>query len=179
MTYKRYSIYISDEKTIKFLDSNPNVSDFIKKNIEDVESGKLNHSQGDLDLKIKEAKLAKILVDTEIKKKELIYWDTYHSSPSPQAKHAIYENVESHYISHDSGRTYQKAQPASMPENIVKDISPYDEKNNRLQCVVCGVLFSFDIDGTIPKAKEKFVDHMFKEHKRQPTKFETEVLKKI
>ena len=100
MTSKRYTIYISDEKLIEFLDAKSNISEFFTEIARDVNSGKLNESEGNIDLDIKKAKLEKTKVDTvnkkidtEIKKIELSWMETSKNKPSPQAEQAIKSRV--------------------------------------------------------------------------------------
>ena len=64
---KRYTIYFNDSDVEEFLDSKANVSDFIRKLIEDFKDSKLNYSAGDLDLEIKKARLEKLRAEATIK----------------------------------------------------------------------------------------------------------------
>lgn len=181
---KRYHFTTNDEITNKCLDRESNKAEAIQNIVEKYFNGDLiNKSDQNLENLIKRKRAENIdantenkKLDSEIKKRILRHYDSFGTMPSPTAKHAIKENVESHYVSYDAGRTYDP-KPISKPE--IKNISPYDEKNNRLQCPDCGNLFIFDKEGGISKAKDDFIDHLQTKHNRIPKQYETDILKKI
>lgn len=90
---KRYALYSSNKEFTEFLDSKANVSDFLVNLVEDFRTGKLNYSQGDIDLEIKKVRLKKLTAEAKIKTWEADHIETFGKTPSYSAEKAIKERA--------------------------------------------------------------------------------------
>jgi len=137
-----------------------NSSKFMKEILTKVKDGKL------IEPKDSELKIKKLLVDIEfkevctlIKRKELLHWQTFNKTPSWKANKAIKEGVSQQIFA-----------------NLDESPSCYDEKNNRIQCPECGILFVFSTDHSdISESKSQFADHYFQKHGLVPDKIVREI----
>jgi len=57
-------------------------------------------------------------------------------------------------------------------EKAADPISPYDEKNNRLECLECGVLFTWKNQDEFNDQLKEFQRHMTNKHEREINHFE-------
>ena len=69
-----------------------------------------------------------------------------------------------------------KPQIITSVDNTAQIMSPYDEKNNRLQCVDCGSLFHWKDRNEFLQQKYEFELHMTNKHNRAMTYLEKTVL---
>lgn len=69
-----------------------------------------------------------------------------------------------------------KPQIITSVENTAQIMSPYDEKNNRIQCVDCGSLFHWKNRDEFLQQKYEFELHMTNKHNRAMTYLEKTVL---
>lgn len=148
MTRRQFRFWIGDEKLQEFLDSkgskgNQNFSEFARDIFTLVMNNKLDTST------IKDLQRKKLLTDieykqvmTQIKKRELGFMKTFEAPPTERAKEAI--------------RSGEMA--------AVDSISLYDEKNQRIQCPDCGILFTWNSWEEKKIKKEQFVDHYLQKH---------------
>ncbi len=116
-------------------------------NIKDYLLAQTNESEDD---KYKRLRNAKLDVEIAYKKLMIDYFKTFHTPPTPRGENAL--------------------KTKSEIENNFQ--SPYDEKNNRLQCNECGQLFG----GTISEQKDSYVDHLELRHQRPITEIEMNIL---
>jgi len=144
---KQYRFWTSktDKELEEFLDSQINISKFLKELINDFRLGKLTR-ESDYDLKRKklqvDIKFKEVMI--QIKEQELLYNQTFEKTPSLSAKKAMKIGIEN---------------------QIAETPSCFDEKNNRIMCPECGSCFVFAEDQKdIPEAKENFIDHYIKMH---------------
>jgi len=145
--FKQYRFWTNLEEIelTEFLEAQPHFSKFIKDLLNDYRLGKLTR-ETDYDLKRK-----KLQVDihfkevmTQIKQKELDYWQIFKKQPSFQASKVMKIGVEN-----------------QIPDTP----SCFDETNNRIMCPECGSCFVFSqSQDDIPKAKELFIDHYIQKH---------------
>lgn len=64
-------------------------------------------------------------------------------------------------------------------ENQVANVSPYDEKNDRLQCTECGILFTWENIDSFCNQLEEFTLHMTNNHGRELNHLEKSALSEI
>ncbi len=136
---------------------NLNYSEFIRKILYDVMTEKLIVPTTE-DLKNQKIKVdiefKKII--TKIKKKELLYWNIFHKSPSFAGQKAIKVGVDNQTLS--------------------AVVSCFDEKNSRLVCPECQETIQFSKDQSdLKDAKLLFIDHYFKEHGEMSPRLEREL----
>jgi len=72
-----------------------------------------------------------------------------------------------------------KPQIITTPQQTTALMSPYDEKNNRIQCVDCGILFSWSDRNEWLQQKHEFELHMTNKHGRALSYLEKSVLTDI
>ncbi len=146
MGNKQYRFWTNkdDQDLIDFMDSQQNVTLFLKDLVNDYRLGKLSKiDESDLKRKKLQVDIHFKEVCTLIKEKELLHWKTFDKSPSYQGLKAIKTNVESNKES----------------------MSCYDEKNHRLMCPQCGSCFVHSEDKLdIAESKENFMNHYFEKH---------------
>jgi len=64
-------------------------------------------------------------------------------------------------------------------ENQIANVSPYDEKNDRLQCTECGILFTWENIDSFCNQLEEFTLHMTNNHGRELNHLEKNALSEI
>ena len=69
-----------------------------------------------------------------------------------------------------------KPQIVPTPQQTTALMSPYDEKNNRIQCTDCGILFAWSDRNEWLQQKHEFELHMTNKHGRALTYLEKTVL---
>jgi len=147
MGKKQYRFWTNskEQDLVDFMDAQDNVTEFLKKLVNDYRLGNLTR-EDEQDLKRK-----KLQVDihfkeviTQIKQKELDYWQIFKKTPSFQASKAMKIGVEN-----------------KIPDTP----SCFDESNHRIMCPECGSCFIFSVDlSDVPEAKEIFIDHYIQKH---------------
>lgn len=113
-------------------------------------------------------KKEKIKVDIEYKKvateflrAKLKYTFNFDSLPSKQGSHAMKENI---------ANTIHEGEMQS----VVK-FSFYDEKNDRIQCPYCGILFVWKSAEEKKIRKDEFIDHFIQRHRMFSKEEELEI----
>jgi len=141
----RFWVFPSELEFQEWLNSMENLSGDIRKILNDFRLGKLV-TPTDEDL-IKRKLLADIRLKElsgDLKEKELLYYETFHKTPTFQGKKAMKIGIEN--------------QIADTPSCL-------DEKNRRVMCPECGSCFVFAVDQhDIQEAKELFIDHYVQKH---------------
>lgn len=90
----RVAYYPRDEKAKNWIEVQSNQSEAIENLINEKLGGKpITDPEHELDLETKKQKLRKLTAEASIKEKELAHWDTFGTSPSPQARNAITQSV--------------------------------------------------------------------------------------
>ena len=98
MSEKTYYVRIKDEEIQNKIDTQENITQFLKKIITDFFNGDLVPSnEENLDREIKKQKLRKLTAEATIKEREAKYIENFDSIPSPQAKQAIKTNVSKEF----------------------------------------------------------------------------------
>ena len=98
MNEKTYYVRIKDEEIQLKIDTQENITQFLKKIITDFFNGDLVPSnEENLDREIKKQKLRKLTAEATIKEREAKYIENFDSIPSPQAKEAIRTNVSKQF----------------------------------------------------------------------------------
>jgi len=148
MTRKQYRFWVNDEKLKEFLDDkgtkkNQDFSEFAREIFSLCMNNKLTpESIGDLQRKKLQTDIEYKQVMIKIKNKELSFMGIGGTPPSNRAKEAI----------------------RSGEMNAVDTVSIFDEKNQRLQCPDCGILFTWNSWEEKKIKKEGFVDHYMQSH---------------
>jgi len=145
---KQYRFWVTDENLKEFLDEKSNhqdrdFSEFAREIFQMVSENKLSpdsiqdlqRKKIDVDIRYKEIMI-------KIKEKELSFMKTFDAPPSPRAERAI----------------------RSGEMQAIDTISLYDEKNERIQCPDCGILFSWNSFEERKQKKNQFVDHFLQKH---------------
>jgi len=73
--------------------------------------------------------------------------------------HAVIEKYKADFIK--QGKT-EKQIKSDLDK--IQTVSPIDEKNSRLQCTICGILFMYKTHSEKIHAKESYIDHKYKRH---------------
>jgi len=144
---KQYRFWTTDEdlELQEWLESFENLSKEIKSIIDQFRKGELVVSNKEdlvkrklkADIRLKE-------LSGDLKEKELLYYETFHKTPTFGA---------------------HKAMKISIDNQIADTPSCFDETNRRLMCPECGSCFVFAEDlHDIPEAKELFIDHYIQKH---------------
>jgi len=160
MSRKQYRFWVTDEELKKFLDSksnhqNQDFSEFAREIFTLVMENKLDPlTVGDLQKKKLQADIAYKEIMTKIKEKEYSFMKTFDAPPSPRAEKAI----------------------RAGEMQAIDSISIYDEKNQRIQCPDCGILFTWNSWEEKKIKKEQFVDHFLQTHGLLTTKQQNELI---
>jgi hypothetical protein len=146
MVRKQYRFWTTNEELQAFIESNPNINEFLKDLVIKLKNGVLVIPESNEDLKKQklqvDIRFKEIMI--KIKEQELLYNQTFDKSPSYSAKRAMKIGVEN-----------------QIPETP----SCFDEKNNRIMCPECGSCFVFGSDkNDIAVSKENFIDHYIQKH---------------
>lgn len=151
-----------DETIIRILDLEPNFQKYFYELLNSYIKGDLERTQTEENLKKLKLKVdiefKQVMI--EIKKKELLYRNTFGNSPSFSAVRAIHKGEKN--------------------KEIPNNVSSFDEKNNRFMCPECGSCFVFGADQKdIAESKENFIDHYFNKHGEIPKSLEHELREMI
>ena len=115
-------------------------------------------AKDDLILEMSKLKLEKIKAEIEYLKLKNRYMETFGTPLSSAATRIL------------------KPQIVTMPQQTTALMSPYDEKNNRIQCTDCGILFAWSDRNEWLQQKHEFELHMTNKHNRALTYLEKTVL---
>jgi len=112
------------------------------------------------DLQTEKVKLQIEKIKAEIKYLQIKnnYYETFNAPMSRRAEIAIKPQI------------IEQKQVFQNPQ------SPYDESNRRLQCVDCGILFSWKSQQEFNSQLQEFQRHLVSKHNRVKTEIEREVL---
>jgi len=156
---KQYRCWIADEEMQIFLDEKKKeygeftkfcieVFSLVMKNKLSPDSIQdLQRKKIDVDIRYKEIMI-------KIKEKELLYMKTFEAPPSLRAEKAI----------------------RSGEMQAVDSISIYDEKNKRIGCPDCGILFTWNSWEEKKIKKDAFVDHFIQKHGMLSTQQQNELI---
>jgi len=111
-------------------------------------------------------KLEKIKAEIEYLKLKNRYMETFGTPLSSTATRIIKPQIVS--VSHD-GKKYNDYSTTEL-------MSPYDEKNKRIQCVECGILSTWNDRNEFLNQKYEFELHMTNKHGRAMSYLEKTVL---
>ena len=147
MGKKQYRFWTNskEQDLVDFMDAQDNVTEFLKKLVNDYRLGNLSREdESDLKRKKLQVDIRFKEVMIKIKEQELLYNQTFEKTPSSQAKKAMKIGIEN-----------------QIPETP----SCFDESNNRIMCPECGSCFVFSVDQKdVSEAKELFIDHYIQKH---------------
>ena len=140
------------------------VVDFVRSKILDpfIEGDLVPRAKDNLILEMSKLKLEKIKAEIEYLKLKNRYMETFGTPLSSAATRIL------------------KPQIITMPQQTTTELmSPYDEKNKRIQCVDCGILFSWHDRDEFLNQKYEFELHMTNKHGRALSYLEKSVLTDI
>ena len=123
-------------------------------------------AKDDLILEMSKLKLEKIKAEIEYLKLKNKYLETFGTPLSSAATRIIKPQIVS--VLHD-GKKYNDYSTTEL-------MSPYDEKNKRIQCVECGILFTWNDRTEFLNQKYEFELHMTNKHGRAMSYLEKTVL---
>ena len=135
--------------------------DYVRSKILDpfIEGDLVPRAKDNLILEMSKLKLEKIKAEIEYLKLKNRYMETFGTPLSSAATRIL------------------KPQIITMPQQTTTELmSPYDEKNKRIQCVDCGILFSWHDRNEFLNQKYEFELHMTNKHGRAFTYLEKTVL---
>ena len=118
-------------------------------------------AKDDLILEMSKLKLEKIKAEIEYLKLKNRYMETFGTPLSSAATRIL------------------KPQIVPTPQQTTALMSPYDEKNNRIQCTDCGILFAWSDRNEWLQQKHEFELHMTNKHGRALSYLEKSVLTDI
>jgi hypothetical protein len=135
--------------------------DYVRSKILDpfIEGDLVPRAKDNLILEMSKLKLEKIKAEIEYLKLKNRYMETFGTPLSSAATRIL------------------KPQIITMPQQTTSELmSPYDEKNKRIQCVDCGILFTWNDRDEFLNQKYEFELHMTNKHGRAFTYLEKTVL---
>ena len=135
--------------------------DYVRSKILDpfIEGDLIPRAKDNLILEMSKLKLEKIKAEIEYLKLKNRYMETFGTPLSSAATRIL------------------KPQIITTPQQTTTELmSPYDEKNKRIQCVDCGILFSWHDRDEFLNQKYEFELHMTNKHGRAFTYLEKTVL---
>lgn len=162
MKPKRFQTYITDENLINFLNSQPNIAEYIESTLLKVFNNELvpieeNKTDSSLDRTYKELRNKKLDVDIKIKNKVLEHYEIFGKAPSAEAQRAIETNAKTR-------RDLTEAEA----ENVLKYCKVWNDKfNSRLstaKCNICGIGETYD---SRKEALDDMVWHLQTEHSKK------------
>jgi len=116
----------------------------------------------DLDNELLKARLEKIKVETKYLQLKNNYFENFNKPLSDSGTRILSRAV--------------KHQQLISPENTQ---SPYDESNNRFQCVDCGNCFDFDSVETFLTEMREYKNHIIAKHNRDLNAIEKDVFGRV
>ena len=129
----------------------------------------IRKTEDDLDIKLKEAKLESVLKDNKLKQIRIDYFENF-GVPMPDKTTRV---LKPQIITQTKPDAATVTFSSLDLEREKKDpISPYDEKNNRLECLECGALFTWKNQEEFNDQLLEFQRHMTNKHEREINHFE-------
>lgn len=173
MTEKSLRIRINDDELYDFIVKKPNYSEYLRDLVNADRTGKVLDTES-LEFRKKKADVRIKEATAIIKEHEAKYLKNFGTAPTPKGKEAIKTYANSNVIDRELP---PKEESTYTPPEDETEKSPYDKDNDRLQCIDCGILFTWTNDTEKSKAKEDYVNHKFKKHDGNVTQIEQEILK--
>jgi hypothetical protein len=115
-------------------------------------------AKDDLAVEMTKLKLQKIKAEIEYLQLKNKYMETFGAPMSASAARIL------------------KPQIITTPQQTTALMSPYDEKNNRIQCTDCGILFTWENKDEFLQQKYEFELHLTNKHNRPLSYSEKSVL---
>jgi len=169
LTKKQFRFWVWDLKLKEFLESKPDFSDYARKMFQLIMEQKLEPDSLSTLVKEKmrvDIELKKVII--EIKKKQLLFTETFSNTPSYSANKAIKDGIETE-------KTYNA--PEEIKENEIKDFiknhlmtqkllnSLRNEGNVTVNCGLCN--YGFPNQVTKERAINFIEIHLFEQHKEE------------
>jgi len=136
----------------------PSTNDMARKIITMYLKGELIEKTEDLQTEKVKLQIEKIKAEIKYLQIKNNYFETFNHPMSRRAEIAIKPQI------------IEQKQVFQNPQ------SPYDESNRRLQCVDCGILFSWKSQQEFNSQLQEFQRHLVSKHNRVKTEIEREVL---
>jgi len=147
-----FSFRLSDYRKSKLdklaLLDKTSANEFVRKIIDKYLANELIEKTEDLDKEMIKLRIEKLKNEIEYQKLKINYMKNFDKPLSASATRII------------------KPQIITSVDNTAQIMSPYDEKNNRLQCVDCGSLFYWKDRNEFLQQKYEFELHMTNKHNR-------------
>ena len=146
--------------------------DYVRSKILDpfIDGDLVPRAKDNLILEMSKLKLEKIKAEIEYLKLKNRYMETFGTPLSSAATRILKPQI----ITTPRGFDYSAKEFNSLTPSEL--MSPYDEKNKRIQCVDCGILFSWHDRDEFLNQKYEFELHMTNKHGRAFTYLEKTVL---
>ena len=135
-------------------------NEFARKIIDMFLANELIEKTEDLDVELLKLKIEKIRADIEYQKLKINYMINFNKPMSASATRIIKPQI----VIQSQKQIYENPQ------------SPYDAKNKRLQCIDCGVLFTWVSYSEFNTALAEWQRHLVAKHDRVKTVIEKDVL---
>jgi hypothetical protein len=166
-----FSFRLSDYRKSKLdklaLLDKTSANEFARKIIDKYLANELVEKTEDLDVELLKLKIEKIRADIEYQKLKINYMINFNKPMSASATRIIKPQIVIE-TRKETMQTYK-----NIYENPQ---SPYDAKNKRLQCIDCGVLFTWGSYSEFNIAIAEWQRHLVAKHDRVKTVIEKDVL---
>ena len=129
----------------------------------------IRKTEDDLDIKLKEAKLESVLKDNKLKQIRIDYFENFGVPMSDKTRRVLKPQIITQTKPDAATVTFSSL---DLEREKKDPISPYDEKNNRLECLECGVLFTWKNQEEFNDQLKEFQRHMTNKHEREINHFE-------
>ena len=148
-----------DQKITKLATQNQKSrTEFAKDIITKYLKGELVEKTEDLQIELIKLKIEKLKAEIQYAKIKNNYFENFNQPMSRRAEIAIKPLIV------EQKQVFQNPQ------------SPYDASNKRLQCIDCGILFSWDSEKNFNDQLAEFQRHIVSKHDRVKTEIERQVL---
>ena len=147
-------------------------NDFLRSILDQYLAGELiPKAKDDLTVKMQELRLKKLQAETDYFNIKIKYFNNFGAPMSSTAARMIKPQVIDEP---------QKTQWVTVGGNNTPDpMSPYDEKNKRLQCIECGILFGWETAKGFNSQIVEFQRHLVSKHNREMNAIERDVILKL
>ena len=129
----------------------------------------IRKTEDDLDIKLKEAKLESVLKDNKLKQIKIDYYENFHIPMPDKTTRVLKPQIITQTKPDAATVTFSSL---DLEREKKDPISPYDEKNNRLECLECGWLFCWKNQEEFNDQLLEFQRHMTNKHEREINHFE-------